>query len=95
MMLRRIGWMSSALVSANCSVPSMSRVEHRVGAGVAQHGGEVVSGQLQVLRVSAVAVEHGGNSAFAARPSGRAFAGLGPYRCGKFVRSSSHDVAPV
>src|ERR1700722_19586661 len=35
--------------------------QHRVGAGVAQHRGEVVSGQFQVLRVSTVAVEDGGN----------------------------------
>ena len=34
--------------------------EHRVGAGMAQHGGELVGGQLEVLRSGAVAVEDGG-----------------------------------
>ena len=69
--------------------------QHRVGAGVPQHGGKVLPGQLQVLWISAVAVEHGRNPAFAPSPPGRAFAGLGPYRYGKLVRCSGHDVAPV
>ena len=40
--------------------------EHGVGAGVAQHGGEVAGGEHQVLRVGAVAVEDGGDLAVAA-----------------------------
>ena len=40
--------------------------QHGVGAGVAQHGRQFAGGQQQVLRVGAVAVEHGGHLAVAA-----------------------------
>jgi hypothetical protein len=39
--------------------------EHGVGARVPQHGGEITAGQQQVLRIGAVAVEHGGDLALA------------------------------
>ena len=34
--------------------------EHRVGTCVPQHGSEVMTRQFQVLRLAAMAVEHGG-----------------------------------
>ena len=70
--------------------------EHRVGARVAQHGGVVVSGQLHVLRLCAVAVDDGGNPALAPGSPGCALAGLGTDRDGQLVDCGlSHDVAPV
>jgi hypothetical protein len=60
--------------------------QHRVGAGVTQHRGEVAPGQLQVLRLSAVTVEYGRDLAVTPRPPRRAFAGLGPHRDGELVR---------
>ena len=60
--------------------------QHGVGAGVAQHGGEVVGGQQQVLRVGAVAVEHGGHLAVAAGAARCALAGLGAHGGGQVVR---------
>jgi hypothetical protein len=68
--------------------------EHGVGAGVAKDRGEIASGQFEVLRVSAVAVEDGRNLAFSACPAGRAFTGLGPHQRGEFVDGISHGVAP-
>ena len=53
--------------------------EHCVGAGVAQHGREVVGVELQVLGVGAVAVKHRGHLAIAPGTPRGALAGL---RCG-------------
>ena len=50
--------------------------EHRVGAGVTEHGREVVGVELQVLRVLAVAVEDRGNLAVAPGAARCALAGL-------------------
>ena len=72
--------------------------EHRVGAGVAQHGREVVGVEFEVLRVAAVAVEDGGNLAVATGAARRALAGLGPDRSGQLVRGGlvlAIGVAPV
>ena len=59
--------------------------QHGVGAGVPQHRGEVMAGQQQMLRIGAVAVEHGGNLAGAARAARRALAGLGAHDGGQVV----------
>ena len=60
--------------------------EHCVGAGVAQHGGEVVGVEFQVLRVGAVAVEDGRHLAVAAGAARCALAGLCADLRGQIVR---------
>ena len=56
-----------------------------VGTGVPEHRGEVTPGQQQMLRVGAVAVQHGGDLAFAACAARRALAGLGAHGSGQVV----------
>ena len=53
--------------------------QHGVGAGMPQHRGELMAGQQQMLRIGAVAVEHGGNMAGATRTTRRTLAGLGAH----------------
>ena len=62
--------------------------EDGVGAGVAEHRGEVTAGQQQMLRVGAVAVEHGGDLACAACAARRALAGFRAHGGGQFVLST-------
>ena len=76
-MVRRIGWIVERLGQRQLLLAVDVEGQHRVGAGVPQHGREVVSGQLQVLGIGAVTVEHGGNLAVAPGSPGRALAGLG------------------
>lgn len=59
--------------------------QHRVGAGMPQYGRIVVSGQLQVLWLGAVAIQHSGYLAGAPGPPGRALAGLGTHRDAQLV----------
>ena len=68
--------------------------QHRVGAGVAQHGREVVGVEFEVLRVAAVAVEDRGHLAVAPGATRRTLARLGAYRSGQLVRGGclSHVV---
>ena len=69
--------------------------QHGVGAGVAQHGGEVVGVELEVLRVGAVAVEDGGHLAVAAGAARCALAGLCAYRSGQVVGAGAAVLAMV
>ena len=84
-MLRRIGWISSDLVSASASVAVDVEGQHGVGAGVTQHRGEVAGVELEVLGVGAVAVQHRGHLAVAAGAARCALAGLGADRGGQVV----------
>ncbi len=59
--------------------------EHGVGAGVSQHGSEVMPGQQKVLRVGAVAVEHRGDLALAPSAAGCALSGFGAHGSGQVV----------
>lgn len=66
--------------------------QHGVGAGVAQHGGEVAAVELQVLRVGAVAVEHHGHTAFTAGTARCALAGGAADLSGQIVRGVARHV---
>ena len=65
-MLRRIGWISMRLGQRERLRAVDVEGQHGVGAEVTQHGGEVAGGELEVLGVGAVAVEHRGDLAVAA-----------------------------
>ncbi len=59
--------------------------QHRIGAGLAQNGGEVVGVELEVLGLGAVAVQDDGNFAVAAGLARGALAGLVPHAGGEVV----------
>ena len=78
-MLRRIGWISSALVSASCSLPSMSRVSTALVPEWRSTAAKSWASSSRCCGSAAVAVEHRGHLAVAPGAARRALAGLGAY----------------